>query len=243
MIGFCQDSAQRCGVARAVRPGRKTCRPRAALRLACLGPRQARDQEGSRGQGRICSPCAFSSVLRGTTAVRLTGVAGKGSALIKHKTVAFLPVDPTPNSATHTMDLPPRRLCECQAAKCRYPSLMRPPMAWADQYVLSRVEIVLQARKTPALSGPSIIRHRPSRRAALPVSSVEQDLDLLHVPELVNQRAPQILLFPRDDDQAEHLLRAWHSPGAADLLQHSHLRCVNLPCGGSVADGMSTERA
>jgi hypothetical protein len=75
------------------------------------------------------------------------------------------------------------------------------------------------------------------------MSSVKQDLDLAHVPELVNQRPPQILLFPRDDDQAEHVLLAWHSPGAADLLQHSHLRCVNPPCGGSVADGNSMERA
>jgi len=70
------------------------------------------------------------------------------------------------------------------------PSIMRSPILGADEYVLSGVEIVLQAWEAPAVSRPSIERHRASWRPALAVASVKQDLDLLHGFELVRQRAP-----------------------------------------------------
>jgi hypothetical protein len=67
---------------------------------------------------------------------------------------------------------------------------MRSPMVWADEQVLPGVQIILKAGESPALSGPSIIRHRTPGRPALAVASVKQNLDLLHVLELVHQRAP-----------------------------------------------------
>jgi hypothetical protein len=67
---------------------------------------------------------------------------------------------------------------------------MRSPIVWADKHVLSGVQIILKAGETPALSGPSIIRYGSPWRPALAASSVKQDLDLLHVLELVRQRAP-----------------------------------------------------
>jgi hypothetical protein len=63
---------------------------------------------------------------------------------------------------------------------------MRPPIVGANEHVLAGVEIILQAGEAPAVSGPSIVRHRFPRRAPLAVSPIEQDLDLLHVLELVH---------------------------------------------------------
>jgi len=125
-------------------------------------------------------------------------------------------------------------LCSFGAAAGGEPSVMRSPRVWADQHVLSGVEIILQAGETPAVPGASIIRHRASWRPALAVTSVEQDLDSLHVLELVHQGTPQLPLFPGDDDQTQHSLMGGHSVLHADSLQHSGLRGVTRPNGPGV---------
>ena len=70
------------------------------------------------------------------------------------------------------------------------PSIPWTPVVGADQHVLPGVQIILKAVEIPALSGPSIIRHGPLRPPALAVSSVEQDMDVLHILELQDERAP-----------------------------------------------------
>jgi hypothetical protein len=67
---------------------------------------------------------------------------------------------------------------------------VRPPIVWADQHVLPGAEIIFKAGETPALSGPAIVYHRAAGRPALAMSSVEQDVDLLHVFEFVHQGVP-----------------------------------------------------
>jgi hypothetical protein len=61
---------------------------------------------------------------------------------------------------------------------------------WADQHVLPGAEIIFKAGETSPLSGNSIACHRAAGRPALAMSSVEQDLDLLHVFEFVHQGVP-----------------------------------------------------
>jgi hypothetical protein len=102
---------------------------------------------------------------------------------------------------------------------------MWPPMARADQHVLSGLQIILQAWKTPAVPGPAIVSHRAPGRPALGVPSVEQDLDLLYVFELVHQRAPEFALFSCDNDQTEHPLMGGHTPLRADPFHCKVLRC------------------
>ena len=106
------------------------------------------------------------------------------------------------------------------------PSVKRPPIVWADQYVLPGVEIILQAGETPALSHPSLIRHRRATRPALAGSSVEQDLDFRQVLKLVHQSAPQVRLSPCDDDQTAHRLLGGPSPLSADPFSYSDRRSV-----------------
>jgi len=115
---------------------------------------------------------------------------------------------------------------------------MRSPIVWADQHVLSGVQIILKAGETPALSRPSIVRHRASWRPALAVSSVQQDLDLLHVLELVHKSAPEVPLFSGDDDQTQHPPMGGHALLHAGPLQHSAVRsvgCDRISCETSAA--------
>jgi len=116
--------------------------------------------------------------------------------------------------------------CWFGAATGSESSAMRSPIVWADQHVLSGVQIIFQARKTPAVAGTSIIRYRTSRRPALAVASVKQDLDFRHVLELVHHGAPQVLPFSGDNDQTKHRRMGGHTRLRTDQLQHSEVRCA-----------------
>lgn len=69
------------------------------------------------------------------------------------------------------------------------------------------------------------VSRRKQWRSALAVSSVKKDSDLLHVLELVHQRAPKLPFFWCDDDHAHHALMGGRNVLHADPRQHLYLGC------------------
>jgi hypothetical protein len=96
-------------------------------------------------------------------------------------------------------------------------------MLRANQHVLAGLQVLADPRQAPALSHAAIVRHGTPWRSTLAVASVEQDLDAIHVFELLHQGAPQVPLIPRDHDQAAHRATVGRPVFRHDSIPHAHL--------------------
>jgi len=84
------------------------------------------------------------------------------------------------------------------------PSVSRHSVVRADQHILPRADIILDAWQASPVRSPPIRRVGLVILPALPLPSIEENSDLLALPELSCQGPPQVRLIPRDDDETPY---------------------------------------